>query len=127
MKMQLQAFGMMDDNDYSRLIKLRSAKWGSRQEPNDHDRMLEKPRLLKRTMELLVDQGLVSADVLPAVLGLAARAVERLLGLAFSQLTTKKADVVELSLQRRDTADGVILRKEEQAMDTVVSIDRLQR
>lgn len=105
MIMRLRALGMISEDDYLRLIKHRSAKWGTRQEPNDDDRVPEEPRLLKRTMELLTNEGVISPDALPAMLGISARDVESLLSLPFGQLSTPKAEIVELSIKRKNPAD----------------------
>ncbi len=104
MIMRLVALGVIDDSDYLRLIKLRSAKWGNKQEPNDGDREPELPRLLRRTVELLEREGVLTADVLPSLTGLSARDVESLLGLPFGALSLPKAAVLELALRRRDGA-----------------------
>jgi Zn-dependent peptidase ImmA (M78 family)/DNA-binding Xre family transcriptional regulator len=103
MIMRLVALGLVDDSDYLRLIKQRSAKWGARQEPGDDLRTPEEPRLLKRTAHLLASEGLVSMDALPMLLGISARDVESLLGLAFGELTAQRAEVVELSLRRKES------------------------
>ncbi|WP_319240204.1 XRE family transcriptional regulator [uncultured Propionivibrio sp.] len=99
MIMRLVALGVIGDSDYLRLIKLRSAKWGNKREPNDDDRDPEQPRLLKRTVDLLSNEGIVTADALPSMLGLSARDVESLLGLPFGLLGLPKADVLELKLK----------------------------
>jgi Zn-dependent peptidase ImmA (M78 family)/transcriptional regulator with XRE-family HTH domain len=102
MIMRLVALNIITDADYLRLIKLRSAKWGNKAEPNDGDRIPEQPRLLKRTVELLAAEGIVTMDALPSMLGLSARDVESLLGLPFGQLGLPKADVLELKLKTSD-------------------------
>ncbi|HHA2771945.1 TPA: helix-turn-helix domain-containing protein [Stenotrophomonas maltophilia] len=107
MIMRLRALGIVGEDDYLRLIKHRSARWGQRQEPNDDDRVPEQPRLLKRTMELLVNEGVVVPDALPGMLGISARDVEGLLGLPFGQLSRKKADIVELTIKRRETTESL--------------------
>ncbi|MFD0950391.1 ImmA/IrrE family metallo-endopeptidase [Paraperlucidibaca wandonensis] len=104
MIMRLVALGIIGDADYLRLIKLRSAKWGNKQEPNDEDREPETPRLLRRTVELLEQEGVVRADALPSLTGLSARDVEGLLGLPFGSLSLPKASVLELSLKPKISA-----------------------
>lgn len=99
MIMRLVALGFIGDADYLRLIKLRSAKWGNKQEPNDEDREPEVPRLLRRTVELLEQEGVVKADALPSLTGLSARDIEGLLSLSFGSLSLPKASVLELSLK----------------------------
>lgn len=99
MIMRLVALGIIDESDYLRLIKLRSARWGNKQEPNDDDREPEQPRLLKRTVELLSREGIVTADALPSLLGLSDRDVESLISLPFGSLNLPKAEVLELKLK----------------------------
>lgn len=128
MIMRLHALEVISENDYLRLIKHRSAKWGSKQEPNDEGRVPETPRLLKRTMELLAQEGVISLDTLSSMLGLSARDIESLLSLPFGQLSAKKADIVELSLKRKvpvpGTAEPVVRRNGEA---NVVSLDRFRK
>lgn len=102
MIMRLVALGVIGDDDYLRLIKLRSAKWGNKQEPNDADREPEIPRVLRRTIELLETEGLLTSDTLPSFTGLSGRDIEGLLALPFGSLSRPKAEVIELSLKRRD-------------------------
>lgn len=99
MIMRLVALGVIGESDYLRLIKLRSAKWGNKREPNDDDREPEQPRLLKRTVELLSREGVVTMDALPSLLGLSARDVESLLSLPFGSLGLPKAHVLEIKLK----------------------------
>lgn len=99
MIMRLDALGVLGENEYLRLIKLRSAKWGNKKEPNDDDREPEQPRLLKRTVELLSRECIVTMDALPSLLGISARDVESLLGLPYGSLGLPKADVLELKLK----------------------------
>lgn len=126
MIMRLRALEIVSDDDYLRLIKHRSAKWGNRQEPNDDDRAPEEPRLLKRTMDLLAREGVISPDALPFMLGISARDVESLLGLPFGQLSAKKADIVQLSLKRRDPVDASVAIRNEGAQN-VVSFERFRK
>lgn len=126
MIMRLRAMEIISEDDYLRLIKHRSAKWGNRQEPNDDDRAPEEPRLLKRTMDLLVREGIISPEALPSMLGISARDVESLLALPFGQLSAKKADIVELSLKRKAPVDASISTKGE-GTSNVVSFERPQK
>lgn len=126
MIMRLRALDIISEDDYLRLIKHRSAKWGNKQEPGDDDRAPESPRLLKRTMELLAQEGVISPEALPSMFGLSARDVESLLGLPFGQLSAKKADVVELSLKRREPTDASIVGMKSDSSN-VVSFDRTRK
>lgn len=108
MIMRLRALGVIDEDGYLRLIKYRSAKWGQKREPNDDDREPEQPRLLRRTFELLVNEGVIDAEALPAYMGLSAHDLESLLSLPMGYLSRKKADIVELAIKRRDPSDSAV-------------------
>jgi Zn-dependent peptidase ImmA (M78 family) len=123
MIMRLVALGVIGDSDYLRLIKLRSAKWGNKQEPNDDDREPEVPRLLRRTVDLLEREGVVRVDALASLLGLSARDVEGLLGLPFGALTLPKADIVELALKRRDVGPSEVVSMDK-ASGTILDFGR---
>jgi Zn-dependent peptidase ImmA (M78 family)/transcriptional regulator with XRE-family HTH domain len=94
MIMRLVALEMIGDNDYLRLIKLRSAKWGNRQEPLDDELTPETPRLLRRAVELLVANGVLSQSSLPEFVGLSLADIESLLSFPWGTLTRPAAEVV---------------------------------
>ncbi|OGT54763.1 MAG: hypothetical protein A3E01_18795 [Gammaproteobacteria bacterium RIFCSPHIGHO2_12_FULL_63_22] len=96
MIMRLVAVGMVGDADYLRLIKLRSAKWGNKQEPKDDELSPEMPRLLRRTAELLFANGVLSQAALPEVIGISLADLESLMGFDWGVLTRPAADVVTL-------------------------------
>lgn len=132
MILRLVALGVIGDSDYLRLIKLRSAKWGNKREPNDDDRDPEQPRLLKRTVDLLSSEGIVTADALPSMLGLSARDVESLLGLPYGSLGLPKADVLELKLKAdlkpASSIEGAEGRSStEQALGNVIELGKVRR
>ena len=105
MIMRARRLGFVDDADYLRLIKLRSAKWGNRQEPNDDDRVPEAPRLLQRTVDLLLKEGILTSASLPTTIGLSARDIEGLTGLPWGSLSREKAEVVELPTLKKATSE----------------------
>lgn len=96
MIMRLVALGLISDSDYLRLIKLRSAKWGNKHEPLDEDRTPEEPRLLRRTVDLLHEAGVLRRESLASFTGLSGRDLEALLGLPWGVLTKPAAEVVDL-------------------------------
>ena len=100
MILRLVALGVLSDNDYLRLIKLRSAKWGNKQEPLDGDLVPETPRLLRRTAEMLVDAGVFSVAGLEDFFGLSMADVERLLGFPWGSLTRPAAQVIAMPTMR---------------------------
>lgn len=79
--MRLRALELLDEDDALTLFKRRSARWGAKSEPGDGDRMPEQPRLLRRTIDLLVDEKVMPLEAIPRHVGLAASDVESLAGL----------------------------------------------
>lgn len=79
--MRLHALGLLDEEGKLALFKRRSARWGGKSEPSDGDRKPEQPRLLRRTIDLLVDEKVMPLDAIPRHIGLAAFDIEMLAGL----------------------------------------------
>jgi len=95
--MRLHALNIISNEEKQNLYKRRSARWGVKSEPGDDYREPEKPRLLKRTVELLASSGIIAVDGLSNFAGLSAIDVEMLVGLPEGYLTSKKAAVVHLA------------------------------
>lgn len=105
--MRLHALGLLDEEGKLALFKRRSARWGGKSEPGDGDRKPEQPRLLRRTIDLLVDEYVMPLDAIPRHIGLAAFDIEMLAGLSegyfqgksnvvqFARLRTLQANVEE--------------------------------
>jgi Zn-dependent peptidase ImmA (M78 family)/DNA-binding XRE family transcriptional regulator len=79
--MRLRALKLLDDEGAQALFKRRSARWGAKSEPGDGDRAPERPRLLRRTIDLLVDENVMPLEGIPRHLGLAPHDIEMLAGL----------------------------------------------
>ena len=79
--MRLKALEMLDEDSALMLFKRRSARWGAKSEPGDEDRRPEQPRLLRRTIDLLVEEKVMPLEAIPRHIGLAVRDVEALAGL----------------------------------------------
>ena len=79
--MRLKALEMLDEDGALMLFKRRSARWGAKSEPGDEDRRPEQPRLLRRTIDLLVEEKVMPLEAIPRHIGLAAGDVEALAGL----------------------------------------------
>jgi len=79
--MRLRALKVIDEDGMQSLFKRRSARWGAKAEPGDNDRLPERPRLLRRSIELLVDQNVMPLDMIPGHIGLSAHDIEMLTGL----------------------------------------------
>lgn len=109
--MRLYALGLLDEEGKLALFKRRSARWGGKSEPGDGDRKPEQPRLLRRTIDLLVDENVMPMDAIPRHIGLAAFDIEMLAGLPegyfqgksnvvqFARLRTVQANAEEQSGQ----------------------------
>ncbi|MCW8177546.1 XRE family transcriptional regulator [Verminephrobacter aporrectodeae] len=79
--MRLRALELLDGNGALMLFKRRSARWGAKSEPGDGDRKPEQPRLLRRTIDLLVEEKVMPLEAIPRHIGLAAMDIETLAGL----------------------------------------------
>lgn len=79
--MRLHTLGLLDEEAKLALFKRRSARWGVKSEPGDGDRKPEQPRLLRRTIDLLIDENVMPLDAIPQHIGLAAFDIEMLTGL----------------------------------------------
>jgi len=99
MMMRLHVLGLLSDDEKLVLFKRRSARWGSKAEPGDDKWKPEEPRLLRRTIELLVNQGVLPAEGIPRYLGFSMHDVERLCCLRENYFAAPSA-VVELATLR---------------------------
>lgn len=94
--MRLHALGLLDEEGKLALFKRRSARWGGKSEPGDGDRKPEQPRLLRRTIDLLVDENVMPLDAIPRHIGLAPSDIEMLAGLPESYFQGK-SNVVQFA------------------------------
>src|SRR5260363_326924 len=70
-----QEYGVTDVavpvTDRHRLVRTwRSVRWGAKSEPGDGDRLPEQPRLLRRTLDLLVEENILPLNSIPRQIGL---------------------------------------------------------
>jgi Zn-dependent peptidase ImmA (M78 family) len=79
--MRLHALELLTEDEKLSLFKRRSARWGAKSEPGDGDRSPEHPRLLRRAIDLLVDENVMPLDAIPRHIGLASSDIEMLAGL----------------------------------------------
>lgn len=93
--MRLKALELIDDEGASILHKRRSARWGAKSEPGDDDRKPEQPRLLRRTIDLLVEENIMPLEAIPRHIGLSAGDIESIASLPQGYFKGK-ANVVEL-------------------------------
>lgn len=99
MVMRLSALDLIDENDKLNLFKRRSSRWGTKAEPGDDKRVPEAPRLLRRTIELLVGAGVMPSEGIPRFIGLSERDIEQLAGLREGYFSSAP-EVVELATLR---------------------------
>lgn len=97
--MRLRALKILDEDAAQLLFKRRSARWGAKSEPGDGDRSPEQPRLLRRTIDLLVEENVMPLDSIPRHIGLAARDIEMLAGLSEGYFQ-RNPNVVQLARLR---------------------------
>lgn len=102
--MRLRALKLLDDDGAQALFKRRSARWGAKTEPGDGDRAPERPRLLRRTIDLLVDENVMPLEAIPRHLGLASHDIEMLAGLPEGYFQGR-GNVVQLA-RIRQSADA---------------------
>jgi len=104
---RLKALEMLDEDGTVMLFKRRSARWGAKSEPGDEDRRPEQPRLLRRTIDLLVEEKVMPLDAIPRHIGLAAGDVEALAGLpeGYFQGKTNVVEFARLKATHRPVDD----------------------
>lgn len=98
--MRLVALDIVSDQEKIYLFKRRSARWGAKSEPYDNSRKPEQPRVLRRTIEMLVNEGIITLDSIPGHIGLSKSDIEMLAGLPEDYLE-EGTSVFELATLRR--------------------------
>lgn len=94
--MRLKALELVDADGAQTLFKRRSARWGAKSEPGDEDRRPELPRLLRRTIDLLVEEKVMPLEAISRHIGLAEGDIEALSGLPKGYFQGK-SNVVEFA------------------------------
>lgn len=100
--MRLRALSILSEEGAQVLFKRRSARWGAKSEPFDGDRPPEQPRLLKRTLDLLIESGVLTLESIPRQIGLSALDVQMLAGLPDGYFEGKY-NVVQMASLRQST------------------------
>lgn len=126
MMMRCHALGLLTDDEKLALFKRRSARWGSKAEPGDDKWAPEVPRLLRRTVELLVGEGIVPPEGIPRHLGLGPRDVEKLCHLRDNYFATP-SEVVELATLRIAREDGRPMHQPNLVQASVVSLSKYRK
>jgi Zn-dependent peptidase ImmA (M78 family)/predicted transcriptional regulator len=107
MIMRLESLNLIDSDSKLSLFKRRSSRWGAKSEPGDDGRPPEQPRLLKRTIELLVSSGVMPLEGIPRHIGISPNDVASLAGLPFNYFSGS-AKVVDLAVLRSRTNSSVL-------------------
>lgn len=81
MIMRLHALNVISDDEKGNLFKRRSARWGSKAEPLDDYWKPEQPRLLRKTVEILINSGVMDVNGLRRFIGISPQRVESLCSL----------------------------------------------
>lgn len=126
MMMRCHALGLLNDDEKLALFKRRSARWGSKAEPGDDKWEPEAPRLLRRTVELLVGEGIVPAEGIPRHLGLGPRDVEKLCHLRDNYFSSP-GEVVELATLRIAREDVQLPRRADSPLASVVPFSKYRK
>lgn len=126
MIMRLHALGLLNDEEKLALFKRRSARWGSKTEPGDDKWEPEVPRLLRRTVELLINEGILAAEGIPRHLGFSPRDVEKLCNLRDNYFEAP-AEVVELATLRPARVEGETVRRTNIGSGSVVSFLKFRK
>jgi Zn-dependent peptidase ImmA (M78 family)/transcriptional regulator with XRE-family HTH domain len=105
MQMRLAALGLIDEQQQLNLWKRRSARFGGRAEPLDDQLVPEQPRLLRRTIALIIESGVMDREKLPAYVGLSSGDIENLAGLSegyFQPIENRVVDINTVRLKRQE-------------------------
>ena len=101
MLMRCSALGMMTEEAEQRLWKYYSARGWRKGEPLDDTLKSEEPRLLSRSVRLLVDEGVRSRDALLTDFRLSGPDVESLCGLPRGYMSGEEAEVIAMPTLKR--------------------------
>lgn len=124
--MRLDALSLIGESDKLSLFKRRSARWGAKSEPGDDGRAPERPRLLRRTVELLLSSNIIPVDGLARHLGLSGRDVEMLAGLPEGFLDGR-GEVVNMASLRVKQSHFPQTKKEGNERGVVLPFERRER
>jgi hypothetical protein len=102
--MRLHAIDLIDDEQKLSLFKRRSVRWGAKSEPGDDERPPEQPRLLRRTIDLLIEENVMPRDSIAKHVGLSEVDVEMIAGLPRGFLTGKTNLVHFAKLKTKSSA-----------------------
>jgi Zn-dependent peptidase ImmA (M78 family)/DNA-binding XRE family transcriptional regulator len=126
MMMRLHALGLLSDDDKLALFKRRSARWGAKAEPGDDKWEPEVPRLLRRTVELLIREGIFPTETIPRHLGFSSRDIEKICSLRDNYFVTP-VEVVDLATLRVTRSENQNVHKPSISQSSVVSFLKFKK
>jgi len=106
MIMRCAKLSMLSEEYQRRLWKYYSARGWRKSEPLDNDLVPERPRVLSRSVRLLVEENVRGREALLSDFRLHGPDVEALCGLPRGYMTTESADVVTLPKLKRSAGPG---------------------
>ena len=101
MIMRLSALELIDDNQKLALHKRKSYRWGGKGEPVTGTGVLRSPRLIRRTIDLLLDEAIMPLGTMPRHFGLSATDLEMLAGLS-EGFFEGKSNVLQFARLKQD-------------------------
>ncbi|MBA5690412.1 XRE family transcriptional regulator [Rugamonas apoptosis] len=126
MMMRVHTLGLLSDEEKLALFKRRSARWGAKAEPGDDKWEPEVPRLLRRTVELLINEGILTPERIPRHLGFSPRDVENLCNLRENYFDAP-AEVVDLATLRTIKPERQAVRRADVGSGAVVSFLKFKK
>lgn len=100
MMKRASTLGLLDERDELNLWKRRSSRFGGKAEPLDADLPPEQPRLLRRAVGMIVEEGIMPREAIPDRIGLSAGDIENLVGLPEGYFAPVASRVVDLNAVR---------------------------
>ena len=106
MIMRCKTLNIIGEDHVERIWKYYSAKGWRKSEPLDDSLIPEQPRLLSRSVQLLIDQGLCTHTQLLNYFLLHAQDIESICNLPSGYMTARKAEVIHLPKLKERTGEG---------------------
>lgn len=99
MIMRLKQLKVISDDEATSLFKRKTQRWGAKKEPEDDSREVEQPKLLKRTFELLANEGVLPKKEIVRFFGLSEYDIRSLANLP-ERFFSKPAEILNIHTKR---------------------------
>lgn len=107
MVMRLHSLSLLDDDAKTNMFKRISERWGRKSEPKDEAFKPELPRLLRRTIELLINEGVLGREAMSNFFAVSTYDIATICNISEVFLTeTKIFDFNQLKLKRKIGTDN---------------------